>query len=463
MFTCYLPQFVVSFEQAMKLDLEYKEEKISSLSKEIDELSAGGASEEELTSLKRQKADLENRLKDQEEELDDLAGQVQMLEAAKTKLEMSMAAVKKEHRRELAGKEEELEDVRAAAQKKVKALEQQLENEHEERINFVREKHELETRIINLQEMASRSADEEQVSKLKKDLKRTKALLKDAQLMVEKTRNETSSKVVLRQLKNQLEDAEFAKTAAIKAKSNLELELSDLQQQLDDLSRSKSDVEDRLMRTSREKTDLSSQLEDNEEELHEVMKKYKASVAQLGVDQITIQEQTNRITDLEEEKTSLKSTVAELHTKIQSLEGEHILNPTQSRLELKVKELESKLELEQTTRGRMETQIGRLKEAIEKLNMDCESLRGKEGSAQENARKLQRQLRDLKEEYANLTQKEAEVNAKKNEFEKQLELAEAETVTAKNDLKLALKRIEDLQIAINGELDSESDMNRSEN
>ena len=79
-----------------------------------------------------------------------------------------------------------------------------MENEHEERINFVREKHELETRIINLQEMASRSADEEQVSKLKKDLKRTKALLKDAQLMVEKSRNESSNKVVLRQLKNQV-------------------------------------------------------------------------------------------------------------------------------------------------------------------------------------------------------------------------------------------------------------------
>merc|ERR1711997_699772 len=54
---------------------------------------------------------------------------------------------------------------------------------------------------------------------------------------------------------------------------------------------------------------------------------------------------------------------------------------------------------------------------------------------------------------------EIEVNAKKNEFEKLLELAEAETVTSKNDLKLALKRIEDLQTAINGELDSESDLN----
>ena len=133
-----------------------------------------------------------------------------------------------------------------------------------------------------------------------------------------------------------MEDAEFAKTAAFKAKQNLELELGDVQQQLEDIIRSKSDLEDRLMRVSREKTDVSSQLEDNEEELHEVMKKYKASVAQLSVDQITITEQSNRVTDLEEEKTQLKSQVAELITKITSLEGENLANPAQSRLELKV-------------------------------------------------------------------------------------------------------------------------------
>lgn len=127
-----------------------------------------------------------------------------MLEQAKTKLEMSMAAMKKEHRREISGKDDEVEEARASAQKKIKSLEQQLESEHEERLQFVREKHELETKIINLQELANRGADEEQVAKLKRDLKRTKALLKDAQVMVERSRSENSNKVVLRQLKNQV-------------------------------------------------------------------------------------------------------------------------------------------------------------------------------------------------------------------------------------------------------------------
>lgn len=41
---------------------------------------------------------------------------------------------------------------------------------------------------------------------------------------------------------------------------------------------------------------------------------------------------------------------SELAIRIDCLEGDNIVNPQQSRLELKVRELESKLELEQTTR-----------------------------------------------------------------------------------------------------------------
>merc|ERR1712241_909605 len=188
--------------QTLKMDLDFKVERVNALSKELEEAEAVGGirgSEEAFSSLKRQKHELELKSKDQEEELDDLAGQVQMLELAKTKLEMDLAAVKKEHRRELSSKEEELEDARTSSQKKVKGLESQLETEHEERINYMREKHDLETKIMNLQELALRSTDVDTVSKLRRDLKRTKALLKDAQVMIDKTRNETSSKVVLRQ------------------------------------------------------------------------------------------------------------------------------------------------------------------------------------------------------------------------------------------------------------------------
>jgi hypothetical protein len=53
--------------------------------------------------------------------------------------------------------------VRATSQKKVKALEQQLEAEHEERLNYVREKRDLEMKVMLMHELSARSVDEDQV------------------------------------------------------------------------------------------------------------------------------------------------------------------------------------------------------------------------------------------------------------------------------------------------------------
>merc|ERR1712029_511742 len=48
--------------------------------------------------------------------------------------------------------------------------------------------------------------------------------------------------------------------------------------------------------------------------------------------------------------------------------------------------------------------------------------------------------------------KDTEYTHKKLDFEKQLELAEAETISVRNELKIAQRRIEDLQVAIQGDM-----------
>lgn len=106
--------------QAFRLELELKEEKVTSLSRELDELTFGGKTEEEVAQLKKAKHLLEHKCKDQQEELDDLAGQVQLLEQAKLRLEMSLEQLRKEHRKEISQRDDELEDVRSNAHKKVK-------------------------------------------------------------------------------------------------------------------------------------------------------------------------------------------------------------------------------------------------------------------------------------------------------------------------------------------------------
>lgn len=66
-------------------------------------------------------------------------------------------------------------------------------------------------------------------------------------------------------------------------------------------------------------------------------------------------------------------------------------------------------------------------------------------------------MRELREENALLTSKEHEAQAKIRELDKSVESAEADAAAARTDLRLALQRIEDLQCAIQGDMEDADD------
>merc|ERR1711862_1031384 len=69
---------------------------------------------------------------------------------------------------------------------------------------------------------------------------------------------------------------------------------------------------------------------------------------------------------------------------------------------------------------------------------------------------LNTQMKDLKEDIVTLQIREMDIIEKKNILEKKLEIAEAETITVRSHLELANRRIEDLQMALNCDTESES-------
>ncbi|XP_054281461.1 unconventional myosin-XVIIIa-like isoform X2 [Macrosteles quadrilineatus] len=445
----------------VKLELELKEQKVNSLTAELSELTFSGSTEEDVGLLKKAKHQLQNKVKEQEEELDDLAGQVQLLEQAKLRLEMTLEQIRKENKKELAQRDEELEEVRCNAHKKVKALECQLENEHEQRTLLLRERHEMERKLAEYEEKihSNRSSEQEQLQKLRRDLKRTKALLRDAQTTIEQSRSDAPNKAVMRQLRNQLEDAECARSLAVKAKQAAESERSEAASALEDATKARTEAEDRASSLLRERSQLQSQLDENEEELADVLKKYRATVQQLSQEQMSLQEQASRIAELETERSSLREQLAELSTRVESMETMNDPNSSLAvkRLQLKTKELESKLELEQTTRSRLQVQITRLKENNERLQSEVEAMKAREHSAQEKIKTCNRQLRELRDENVLLTSKEQEAQAKMRELEKSVDTAESDAAAARSDLRLALQRIEDLQCAIEGDMEDADD------
>lgn len=62
---------------------------------------------------------------------------------------------------------------------------------------------------------------------------------------------------------------------------------------------------------------------------------------------------------------------------------------------MKVKEVESRLELEQATRTRLEVQFNRYKESLEKAQQEISQIRAKEQNAQDSLKKAQKSLRYL--------------------------------------------------------------------
>lgn len=89
-------------------------------------------------------------------------------------------------------------------------------------------------------------------------------------MMLERSKADSGSKMALRQLKNQLEDAECARAIAVKAKQALEQDLTETQLAHEEAIRARSEAEDRANLANRERAELISQLEENEEELAEV-------------------------------------------------------------------------------------------------------------------------------------------------------------------------------------------------
>ncbi|KAG9341378.1 hypothetical protein JZ751_019185 [Albula glossodonta] len=437
--------------------------KVEQLEAELQDLSSQESKDEaSLAKVKKQLRDLEAKVKDQEEELDEQAGTIQMLEQAKLRLEMEMERLRQTHSKEIESKDEEVEEIRQSCSKKLKQMEVQLEEEYDDKQKVLRERRDLESKLLTAQDQVSQR-DVETEKRLKKDLKRTKVLLADAQIIrtqdyaMKKDLSEMSEEHVslisptlsLIAVSDhppppphlQLEESEFTCAAAVKSRKAMEVEIEDLHIQMDDISKAKISLEEQVSRLQREKNDLQSRLEEDQEDMNELMKKHKAAVSQL-------EEALKEKQEIQEKLQSLQS---QLDFQEQSMVEKSLV----SRQEAKIRELDTKLEFERTQVKRLEGLVSRLKENLEKLTEERDHRSSGENREKEQNKRMQRQIRDIKEEMVELAKKEAEASRKKHELEMDIESLEAANQSLQSDLKLAFKRIGDLQAAIEDEMESD--------
>ncbi|KAM9734215.1 unconventional myosin-XVIIIa isoform 1-T2 [Menidia menidia] len=429
--------------------------KLDQLEAELQDVNSQESKDDaSLAKIRKQLRDMEAKVKDQEEELDEQAGTIQMLEQTKLRLEMEMERLRQTHSKEIESKDDEVDEIRQSCNKKLKHMEVQLEEEYDEKQKVLKEKRDLESKLLSAQNKV-RSSDVETEKRLRKDLKRTKALFADAQIMLDHIKNNAPSKREIAQLKNQLEESELTCAAAVKARKSMEVEIEDLHVQMEEISKAKQALEEQLSRLLREKNDLQSLMEEDQEDLNDLMKKHKAAVSQLAHDMAQISDLQGQLEETVKEKQEFQEKMQTLQSQLEFQEQSMVEKSLVNRQETKIRELETKLDFEKTQVKRLESLVSRLKGNLEKLMEERDQRLNSENREKEQNKRLQRQIREVKETLAELAKKEAETSRKRHELEMDIESLESANQSLQADLKLTFKRIGDLQAAIEDEMESD--------
>ncbi|NWI49482.1 MY18B protein, partial [Calyptomena viridis] len=439
----------------LKQNLEQKEAEVASLAQQVatlasrvQELSTPSATDSSaVPTLKKQLWDLEGSAAEQRKELERQTAAVDHLEQLHERLELEMERMKQIHQKELEDKDEELEDVRQSCQKRLRQLEMQLEQEYEEKQMVLHEKQDLEGLIGTLcEQIGHRDFDVEK--RLRRDLRRTRALLADVQLLLVAPTEPGTGPQELELLRKQLEESKAKCAEAQRNQQTAALEMENLHTELETLSRSKTLVDEQLFQLQHERADLLKRIDEDQEDLNELMEKHKALIAQSATDIAQIRDLQTQVEDVKKEKQSLQEKLQAVQARVAQLEQCPAERSIVSWQEAQIPDLQSQLDFQTVQMKRFEVLVLRLRDSIIQMGEELEKAAESEAREKENTRYYQRRMEEMKADMDELVQRELESSRRRVDLEQQLaELAEVRQVL-QADLGTSIRRIADLQVAL---------------
>ncbi|NXW84993.1 MY18B protein, partial [Alopecoenas beccarii] len=423
-------------------------QRVTVLAGRVQELSTPGALDARaVPTLRTQLWDLEASAAEQRKELERQTAAVDHLEQLHQRLELEIERMKQMHQKELEDKDEELEDVRQSCQKRLRQLEMQLEQEYEEKQMVLHEKQDLEGLIATLcEQIGHRDFDVEK--RLRRDLRRTRALLADLQLLLAAPADPAASAAELERLRRQLEESKAKCAEAQRSQQTAALELENVQTELETLIRNKTLADEQLYQLQHERADLLKRIDEDQEDLNELMAKHKALIAQSATDIAQIRDLQTQLEDAKKEKQSLQEKLQAAQARAARLEQSPAERSIVSQQEARIRDLESQLDFQAVQMRRFEVLVLRLRDSIIKMGEELEKAAESEAREKESSRYYQRRMEDMKAEMDELVQRELESSRRRVELEQQLAELTAVRQGLQTDLGTSIRRIAHLQLAL---------------
>ncbi|CAH8851434.1 unnamed protein product [Trichobilharzia szidati] len=397
-------------------------------------------------SLTLQTTDLQNALDDLKKELETTHGAQLKAEKTIEKLRADLLRVQDEH-------ETDYEAMRSANQVKMRQLEETLEGVKQENARLTREKHQLELEISVLNTElanATTSNDDDMERKLLKELKLMKNLLTEKEvIIVQLTSNCDDYKEQIRKLRDRIDELDESNDKTNRQKRRQQSELEETQQQLTSALRTQKRFEEELSRLRRQLNELENQLADQEDAHKETRDKLTVALADITVNEATIQAQMEEINALLIERKKLQTQIDELKLEINTTSIDQVPRSELERLETRIRELDQRLDSEITNRTRIQYSLDRARESIEQLTNERDKLISSEASVREQNRKLSRQLRLAQQEESEATRKATMAQRRVEEAQFDVHKALDDAACSRAEMNALQRRIQDLEAYIN--------------
>ena len=287
---------------------------------------------------------------------------------------------------------------------------------------------------------------------LKREIHEIKFLLKSSREN-DQSSSSLNSPYVLK-LKQQLKEALDDLRTSKRQRRILSEEKHEMEEMIETSTKSRDDLGERYMELLRENYKASSALKESEEEFKMILSKYEKAVSAMSSQQYLLENQSQTIANLENEK-------AELEGRVERSAGTSDVNTelsdTEKYLRVTMLSLEAKFTFEAENCKRLISVNNKLKQRLERSESECTALLSKSEKAEQSHKSLQSKLRTLRAECLTWKNKELKTQELRSRAEQSLKISEAEVLSLKQNLETANRRIKSLQLDLflNSEFDSD--------
>ncbi|KAF6780472.1 hypothetical protein AHF37_00056 [Paragonimus kellicotti] len=428
----------------MKERLDETERQRAMLARELEDLGSNrDDAGKSMIDLEQANYQLDQQLREARQQLEELEDEVSTVTMEKQRTEVQLNAVKTQLERELASRDELLEEQRRQALKQLRELEAELEDEKKQRVSHLSVRKKLESDLADFSqrlELVSRQK-EEAVKQLKKfqsvggGIQRELEEAVRAKEQVAEALREMEKKLrAMESDKNHLQDDLQASERSCRA---LRAELDETLEEFASLNSAKNTAQEDKKRLEARLVGFEDQLEEAQNGMDAAEERYKRCLSQLEQVQTELSTERSNAMRIDSQRVSLEKQVKELRDRLVEAEkdGGRRSKAQLTTLEARLTALDEQLEIEKGEKMTAIKNCRRLEKRMKEFAIQNEEEKRGAALARESYEKAQNSLKRIKREIETLEEENAQLKTQRRRLQRDLEEATEARRIVERDLQ----------------------------